>query len=121
MQGIQRSILPLQVDCAWYKEDLHEVAENPTETLKAAMKARCALQHGTADSSGNKIVQDDIQLFGRGVGELESACPECFDAQRCANTLENCFNVHEAYCLQYSLWVCIWQATLVCSDSTKVR
>ena len=45
----------MQVDCAWYKEDLHEVAENPTETLKAAMKARCALQHGTVDSSGTYI------------------------------------------------------------------
>ena len=36
----------LQVDCAWYSEDLHEVAEDPTGTLKSAMKARCcALTH----------------------------------------------------------------------------
>lgn len=31
----------LQVDCAWYSEDIHEVAEDPTGTLKSAMKARC--------------------------------------------------------------------------------
>ncbi len=58
----------MQVDCAWYSDDLHEVAEDPTDVLKAAMKAR-------------------------GVADLESACPECFDAQRrlwCAQTVPKC-------------------------------
>ncbi|KAK9842362.1 hypothetical protein WJX81_008566 [Elliptochloris bilobata] len=58
----------LKVDCAWYSEDLHEVAENPTDTLKAAMMAR-------------------------GVEDLESACTECFDAQRrlwCSQTVPKC-------------------------------
>jgi len=58
----------VQVDCAWYSDDLHEVAEDPTDVLKAAMKAR-------------------------GVADLESACPACFDAQRrlwCAQTVPKC-------------------------------
>ena len=45
-RGLHAAKLPqprslLQVDCAWYSEDLQEVAEDPTGTLKSAMKARC--------------------------------------------------------------------------------
>ena len=58
----------MQVDCAYYSEDLAEVQQDPAERLKTSLSAL-------------------------GYGSLEAACPECFQNQLalwCAQTVPKC-------------------------------